>query len=99
MPDTASWNVWMALDAAVQVRFVKPLARQDVATVVLMFCALTPPAKIRVTTPFANDGSKPSYYFGRPNFGFTVIKKGIPEARIKMLLHKLSIKLIRYQDL
>ena len=51
---------------------------------------MQPPSHIVLVPPFSADGtSKPMYYFGRPNFGITLLKKA-PEARIKELLRVLN---------
>jgi hypothetical protein len=44
---------------------------------------MDPPSHIVLVPPFSADGqSKPVYYFGRPNFGITLLKQA-SEARIK----------------
>jgi putative aldouronate transport system substrate-binding protein len=52
--------------------------------------AMDPPSHITLVPPFAADGqSKPLYYFGRPNFGMTLLKKA-SEARVKEMLRILN---------
>ena len=47
---------------------------------------MDPPSHITLVPPFSADGqSKPVYYFGRPNFGISLLKKA-NDARIKELL-------------
>lgn len=47
---------------------------------------MDPPSHITLVPPFSADGqSKPVYYFGRPNFGISLIKKS-SDARVKELL-------------
>lgn len=47
---------------------------------------MDPPSHITLVPPFSADGqSKPVYYFGRPNFGISLVKKS-PDVRIKELL-------------
>jgi putative aldouronate transport system substrate-binding protein len=51
---------------------------------------MDPPSHITLVPPFSADGqSKPVYYFGRPNFGITLLKKA-GEARIKEMLRILN---------
>jgi putative aldouronate transport system substrate-binding protein len=51
---------------------------------------MDPPSHITLVPPFSADGvSKPVYYFGRPNFGMTLVKKG-SEARVKEMLRILD---------
>jgi putative aldouronate transport system substrate-binding protein len=51
---------------------------------------MDPPSHIVLVPPFSADGtSKPLFYFGRPNFGITLLKKA-SEARIKELLRILN---------
>jgi putative aldouronate transport system substrate-binding protein len=52
--------------------------------------AMDPPSHITLVPPFSADGqSKPVYYFGRPNFGITLVKKA-NEARVKEMLRILN---------
>jgi putative aldouronate transport system substrate-binding protein len=47
---------------------------------------MDPPSHITLVPPFSADGqSKPVYYFGRPNFGISLLKKA-NDARVKELL-------------
>jgi putative aldouronate transport system substrate-binding protein len=47
---------------------------------------MDPPSHITLVPPFSADGQgRPVYYFGRPNFGFSLIKKAT-DARVKELL-------------
>ncbi len=47
---------------------------------------MDPPSHITLVPPFSADGqSKPLYYFGRPNFGISLIKMA-SDARVKELL-------------
>jgi len=51
---------------------------------------MDPPSLITLVPPFSADGvSKAVYYFGRPNFGITLIKKAA-DARVKELLRILN---------
>lgn len=51
---------------------------------------MDPPSHITLVPPFSADGqSKPVYYFGRPNFGISLIKKA-SEARVRELLRMLN---------
>jgi putative aldouronate transport system substrate-binding protein len=51
---------------------------------------MDPPSHITLVPPFSADGqSKPVYYFGRPNFGITLVKKA-SEARVKEMLRLLN---------
>ncbi len=51
---------------------------------------MQPPSKITMVPPFSADGKKkPVYYFGRPNFGMALVKKG-DDARTKELLRILN---------
>jgi putative aldouronate transport system substrate-binding protein len=51
---------------------------------------MQPPPKITLVPPFSADGKKkPVYYFGRPNFGMALVKKG-DDARTKELLRILN---------
>ena len=51
---------------------------------------MDPASHITLVPPFSADGqSKPVYYFGRPNFGISLIKKG-SDARIKEMLRILN---------
>jgi putative aldouronate transport system substrate-binding protein len=51
---------------------------------------MDPASHITLVPPFSADGqSKPVYYFGRPNFGISLVKKG-SDARIKELLRILN---------
>lgn len=51
---------------------------------------MDPPSHITLVPPFSADGqSKPVYYFGRPNFGISLLKKS-SDARIKELLGVLN---------
>jgi putative aldouronate transport system substrate-binding protein len=51
---------------------------------------MDPPSHITLVPPFSADGkSKPVYYFGRPNFGITLVKKA-SEARVKEMLRILN---------
>ena len=52
--------------------------------------AMDPPSRITMVPPFSADGKKkPVYYFGRPNFGMALVKKG-DDARIKEMLSILN---------
>jgi putative aldouronate transport system substrate-binding protein len=52
--------------------------------------AMDPPSHIVLVPPFSADGqSKPVYYFGRPNFGMTLVKKA-GDARVKEMLRILN---------
>jgi putative aldouronate transport system substrate-binding protein len=51
---------------------------------------MDPPSHITMVPPFSADGKrKPVYYFGRPNFGMALVKKG-DDARIKEMLRILN---------
>ena len=51
---------------------------------------MEPASHITLVPPFSADGqTKPVYYFGRPNFGISLIKKG-SDARIKEMLRLLN---------
>jgi putative aldouronate transport system substrate-binding protein len=51
---------------------------------------MDPPSNITLVPPFSADGKKkPVYYFGRPNFGMALVKKG-DDARIKEMLGMLN---------
>jgi putative aldouronate transport system substrate-binding protein len=51
---------------------------------------MEPPSNIVLVPPFSADGqSKPVYYFGRPNFGITLVKKA-SDARVKEMLRILN---------
>jgi putative aldouronate transport system substrate-binding protein len=51
---------------------------------------MDPPSHITLVPPFSADGqSPPVYYFGRPNFGITLIKKA-SDARVKEMLRILN---------
>jgi putative aldouronate transport system substrate-binding protein len=52
--------------------------------------AMDPPSRITLVPPFSADGqAKPVYYFGRPNFGLTLVKKA-SDARVKEMLRILN---------
>lgn len=51
---------------------------------------LTPPPNVQLVKPFGAEGGPGSYWFGRPNFGFTVMPKGLSPERQKMLLRVLN---------
>jgi len=51
---------------------------------------MDPPSNITLVPPFSADGkAKPVYYFGRPNFGITLVKKA-SDARVKEMLRILN---------
>jgi putative aldouronate transport system substrate-binding protein len=51
---------------------------------------MTPPSHITLVPPFSADGqAKAQYYFGRPNFGITLVKKA-DEVRVKEMLRILD---------
>jgi putative aldouronate transport system substrate-binding protein len=51
---------------------------------------MDPPSHITLVPPFSADGqSPPLYYFGRPNFGITLVKKA-GDARVKEMLRILN---------
>jgi putative aldouronate transport system substrate-binding protein len=51
---------------------------------------MDPASRITMVPPFSADGTKqPVYYFGRPNFGMALVKKG-DDARIKEMLRILN---------
>jgi putative aldouronate transport system substrate-binding protein len=88
-PDGTGWNTLSARDAFIARTLAYRFDGLD-ANYYLQGPKLDPPANVQVVQPFSNDGSKPVYYFGRPNFGFMVIKKGTSDARVKMLLRVLD---------
>ena len=88
-PDGPGWNTLSARDAFAARKVAYRYDGLD-ANYWLAGPKLQPPANVKVVLPFSNDGSTPDYFFGRPNFGFMVIRKGTSDARVKMLLRVLD---------
>ena len=89
-PDSSSYNTLSARDAFQARKFVYRYDGLEMYGWRKPPVDLTPPPNIQLVKPFGANGGPGSYWFGRPNFGFTVMPKNLSQDRLKMLLRVLN---------
>lgn len=89
-PDSSSYNTISARDAFQARKFVFRYDGLEMYGWRKPPVQLTPPPNIQLVKPFGANGGPGMYWFGRPNFGFTVMPNTLSPDRIKMLLRVLN---------
>ena len=89
-PDSSNYNTLSARDAFQARKFAYRYDGLEMYGWRKPPVALTPPPNIQLVKPFGASGGAGSYWYGRPNFGFTVMPRSLSSDRLKMLLRVLN---------